>query len=299
MGDGLLMEVALRLLRTCPASYLTARLGGDEFAVLIRRPMSEVDLLECGHAICEALSRPYVVGGISINVTGCIGFASLPAGVSTIEQFYERADHALYCAKRGNGGEVVVFNEGHEAELSNISRVDQTLRPLRSGKGAFRRFPAAGGCKDPPRRELRGPCPLAQPPRSALVPPCDFIAAAERSGQIGRMTGILLRKALAAVATWPADIDLSFNLSARDLVSPKSMRNIAKIVRDSGIAPERLIFEITETSVVTDFDRAMGALHELAGMGCRIALMILRGAIPISAISIVSRCTRSRSTAAS
>lgn len=271
VGDGLLMEVALRLLRTCPASYLTARLGGDEFAVLIRRPMSEADLLECGHAICEVLSKPYVVGGIAINVTGSVGFVSLSEGCSSIEQLYERADHALYCAKRGHGGEVVVFNDSHEAELSNISRVDQALRNSDLEKELFVVFQPQVNAST--RRAVSFEA-LARwhSPTLGMVPPCDFIAAAERSGLIGRMTGILLRKALAAAATWPDDIGLSFNLSARDLVSPKSMRNIAKIVRDSGIAPERLIFEITETSVVTDFERALGALHDLAGMGCRIAL---------------------------
>jgi predicted signal transduction protein with EAL and GGDEF domain len=96
------------------------------------------------------------------------------------------------------------------------------------------------------------------------------------SGRMGRALLRLLavdpRFALAAAVTWPAEVSLSFNLSALDLVSNRSIGNICRIVRDSGIDPERLAFEITETVVMTDFERARDSLVVLAGMGCRIAL---------------------------
>lgn len=271
VGDGLLMEVAIRLVRACPTSYLTARLGGDEFAILVRKPMDEGELFQLGHTITEALSKPFVISGININVTASVGFAGYPSHGQCIEQIYERADHALYCAKRGNGGDVVVFNRQHEAELSNISRVDQALRNSDLERELFVVFQPQ---VDVHLNRAVSFEALARwhSPTLGMVPPCDFIAAAERSGLIGRMTGILLRKSLAAMAAWPEDVSLSFNLSARDLVSARSIRNISKIVADSGIAPQRLIFEITETSVMTDLERARGALDHLAGMGCRIAL---------------------------
>lgn len=109
-------------------------------------------------------------------------------------------------------------------------------------------------------------------PTLGTVNPGLFIAAAERTGMIERITGILLQKAIAAALTWPPKVSLSFNLSPVDLVSPRSIANVTRIVRESGIAPERLTFEITETMVMSDFECARESLVALADMGCRIAL---------------------------
>lgn len=271
VGDALLMEVAIRLVRVCPSTYLTARLGGDEFAILVRKDMDEAELGRLGQSITEAMAAPFYIGRIAVNVTASVGFAAWPGDGRCVQQVYERADHALNCAKRGNGGDVVIFNDTHQAELTNISRVDQALRNSDLDKELFVMFQPQVDVQKGRAVSFEA---LARwhSPTLGMVPPSDFIAAAERSGLIGRMTAILLRKALAAMATWPDDISLSFNLSARDLASPRTIDAVSRIVTDSGIAPERLIFEITETSVMSDPARARAALEYLADMGCRISL---------------------------
>ena len=99
-----------------------------------------------------------------------------------------------------------------------------------------------------------------------------FIRAAERSGLITDITLHLLQKALRRVADWPVDTRVSFNLSARDLRSSLSIDNIIRTVRESGVDPSRIEFEITETAMLSDFEQACEALSRLKAMGCRIAV---------------------------
>ncbi|MBV2186612.1 MAG: diguanylate cyclase, partial [Rhizobium sp.] len=262
VGDDLLVEVAARIRNTCPPAYLVARLGGDEFALAIDRPMSQDSLTRLGSAICEALRRPFSISGISIAISGSIGFAHYPSNGETAREIYERADHALYCAKRATRGDVVIFTERHEAEMNDYGLIEQTLRNADLVKELYLDFQPQF---DILKQRTSGFEALGRwaSPTLGTVSPGLFIAAAERTGMIERVTGILLQKALAAAVTWPAGISLSFNLSPLDLVSPRSIANVMRIVRESGIAPERLTFEITETMVMSDFECARGSLVAL------------------------------------
>lgn len=271
VGDDLLVEVAARIRNTCPPAYLVARLGGDEFALGIDRPLSHDSLTHLGAALCEALRRPFTISGISIAISGSIGFAHFPTNGTTAREIYERADHALYCAKRATRGDVVIFTDRHEAEMTDYGLIEQTLRNADLVKELYLDFQPQF---DILAQRTSGFEALARwaSPTLGTVDPGQFIAAAERTGMIERVTGILLQKALAAAVTWPSDISLSFNLSPVDLVSPRSIANVTRIVRESGISPERLTFEITETMVMSDFECARESLVALANMGCRIAL---------------------------
>ncbi|SSC69693.1 unnamed protein product [Ciceribacter sp. T2.26MG-112.2] len=271
VGDDLLVEVGRRIRQTCPPDHLVARLGGDEFALAIGRPLTEDGLIRLGSAICETLRRPFVVSGVDISISASVGFARYPENGQTVRQIYERADHALYRAKRQTRGDVVVFSECHEAEMSDLGRIEQALRSCDLVKELSLAFQPQF---DLMRQRISGFEALARWESAALgkVSPDLLIAAAERTGMMERVTGVLLEKALAAAAAWPKEISLSFNLSVIDLVSSRSIGNIARIVDDSGIDPERLVFEITETAVMTDFERARDSLGVLAARGCRIAL---------------------------
>lgn len=271
IGDALLVEVGQRIRTVCPPAYVVARLGGDEFALAIPKALARDTLNSIGHAICDRLRQPFVISGIGISISASVGFAHYPTNGETVRQIYERADHALSCAKRERRGGVVIFSRRHEAEMNDFGRIDQTLRSSDLCKELSVFFQPQ---YDLMRQKIVGFEALARWNSETLgaVSPALFIAAAERSGLIEHMTGILLKKALAAAVTWPDDIRLSFNLSAVDLVSPRSIANIVRIVHESGFAPERLIFEITETSMMTDFERARGSLGILDAMGCQIAL---------------------------
>lgn len=271
IGDALLVEVGQRIRTVCPPAYVVARLGGDEFALAIPKTLTRDTLNSIGRDICDRLRQPFVISGIGISISASVGFAHYPTNGETVRQIYERADHALSCAKRAGRGGVVIFSRRHEAEMNDFGRIDQTLRSSDLCKELAVLFQPQ---YDLMRQKIVGFEALARWNSETLgtVSPALFIAAAERSGLIEHMTGILLKKALATAVTWPDDIRLSFNLSAVDLVSPRSIANIVRIIHESGFAPERLIFEITETSMMTDFERARGSLGILDAMGCQIAL---------------------------
>lgn len=272
VGDDLLVEVARRIRNSCPPDCLVARLGGDEFALLVSRPLAEDGLIALGETICEALRQPFLIADIGISISGSIGFARCPESGQTVRQLYERADHALYHAKRLTRGDVVVFSAAHEAEMSDIGRIEQTLRSADLPRELFVAFQPQVDVPAGRRTVSFEALARWDSPVLGKVNPGLFIAAAERTGLIERVTSILLEKSLSAAVTWPETISLSFNLSTLDLVSARSIGNICRIVRDSGIEPGRLTFEITETAVMTDFERARDSLKVLAGMGCRIAL---------------------------
>jgi predicted signal transduction protein with EAL and GGDEF domain len=109
-------------------------------------------------------------------------------------------------------------------------------------------------------------------PVLGAVAPTDFIAAAERTGLINRLTEVLFAKALAALKTWPAHLSLSFNLSACDISSWESIERIGRMVEESGFAPRRIYFEITETALIQDFAQATERLSYLRKLGARISL---------------------------
>ena len=104
------------------------------------------------------------------------------------------------------------------------------------------------------------------------IAPDLFIRSAEQMGIVSRITFILLEKAIGTAAGWREDVCLSFNLSAYDLCSHNAISRILEIVERSGFAPDRLTFEITETAVMQDFDRAISSLGRLRAAGISIAL---------------------------
>jgi diguanylate cyclase (GGDEF)-like protein len=270
VGDELLVEVSKRLRNACPSTNPMARLGGDEFAVAIRRKLDDNQLRQFGQALIDALREPFTISNIQIAISASIGFAHHASG-QTLREVYERADHALYRAKRDAGGQVVIFLSEHEAELSDIGLYEQALRTADLAREIHVVFQ--------PQHDLQkgvttGFEALARwhSPSLGDVNPGQFIAAAERSGIMERLTGDVVQKSLAAALTWPADITISINLSGIDLISPRSIANIVQIVCESGIDPQRVMFEITETTIMSDFNCARRSLEKLAALGCRIAL---------------------------
>ena len=270
VGDTLLIAVGDRLRQVCGDRAFAARMGGDEFAIILKDATGD-EVKDFGARLCDALRETYMLGGVTANISGSVGFVRCDTTDLTASQLLERADYALYFAKQNLRGAPVVFTERHEAEMRDFSLVDQTLRSsdLHSELSiVFQpQFDVVDNC-------TIGFEALARWNSARLGPvrPDIFIKAAERSGLITQITLLLLEKALNRVRQWPDGTRVSFNLSARDLRSGISITNICNIVRDSGIDPRRIEFEITETAMLTDFEQACEALTKLKAMGSRIAI---------------------------
>ena len=270
-GDIVLVEVGRRLGAVLGPSAKLARLGGDEFAFILPGQHGPDALVSAGAAVCAALEAPIALPAGFARIAASVGFAVFPDMGRTREQLVERADYALYYAKEHRRGRPVVFTADHEDAIRARSSLEQELR--RADLDAELRLEFQPIVDVAEQRVVAFEA-LARwtSPRLGPVSPTSFIVAAERIGLIGTITATLLGKAIAAMASWPEDVSLSFNLSAHDIAAPAAVARLTALIEDSGVAPERIALEITETALMLDFDAARDALLALKATGVQISL---------------------------
>lgn len=271
VGDSVLVEASARLTKDHGVRMFVARLGGDEFGLVVDEDLDHDALQRLGVSLCEALAAPYCLPGVTAQVSGSAGFAVYPHAATSPEQLYERADYALYHAKHNLRGATVVFSSEHETAIRDASVIEQALRHADVDEEFNLVFQPL---VDVRQQRTAGFEALARwsSPSLGAVSPSDFVPVAERSGLIAPLSLALLGKALEAATTWPEDVRLSFNLSARDVVSPQQIDRIVGIIQASGLDPRRLDLEVTETAVMRDLPQAERALSSLKALGVRIAL---------------------------
>jgi diguanylate cyclase (GGDEF)-like protein len=270
-GDQVLIEVGRRLRTLSKDFSCIARLGGDEFGVIISGERSDAELRIIGLTMCMALREPYNIIETQVQLGASVGFASAPGAADTSEKLYECADYALYYAKNHARGTAILFTADHEGEIRELSLVDQTLRHINPRDELSLAFQPI---VDVETGRIAACEALArwQNPQLGCVEPTRFIRAAERSGMIGPLTDLLLEKALVSTIDWPSDMRLSFNLSTYDVTSADSAERIVNIIHASRVDPARIDFEVTETALMQDFDRARASLEYFKNFGVQISL---------------------------
>ncbi len=270
VGDRLLQTAGKRLRDLLSRDLFIARLGGDEFGIIGHGDYSSEQLVQLGQRVCDAMRIPFDMGDFSAHLGGSVGFAKWQNGKYEGEDLFEQADYALYHAKDNERGGVVIFDESHARTIREVSGVDRRLRdasfedemslvyqPIVTLDGITLGFEALARWNSP----ILG-----------SISPDVFIRSAERAGTINELTAILLEKALLEFQGWSEDLFLSFNLSMQDIMSTKAMLKLVTIVQKSGISPRRITFEVTETSMMLNYEQAMQSLALLKNMGCKIAL---------------------------
>lgn len=270
-GDRVLMEIGRRLMTLARTDVSVYRLGGDEFAIIHQGPHDEDELRHLGETICQAVAESIGVGMATVNVTASIGFAVHPEIGTSAQDLYERADYALYNAKRTQRGGIVLFNTAQALTLSRYRLVEEALLAADLERELSLVFQPIFDVSDD---ILVGFEALARwtSPVLGQVSPAEFIPIAEHSGRIGVITRHLLNTALSQASTWPGETFLSFNLSPHDLATPESVLRIIAVVEESGFDPKRINFEITETAVTRDFAQATKSIDLLRLMGSGISL---------------------------
>ncbi|ESQ93267.1 histidine kinase [Asticcacaulis sp. AC460] len=270
-GDKVLSEVGRRLSKTGGDSVALARLGGDEFGFIMNDSPTEERLKAFGSALIETVRLPFAIGGSHAALGASIGVAIYPDAADTPESLFERADYALYHAKRNHRGQVTVFSSRLEDQIRSHGVIEQALQAadfeaemslvyqpivdIRTGRAST--FEALARWNNP---------------SLGAVSPGDFIPVAERTGQVRGLTLVLLGKALRAAAQWPETVRISFNLSAHDISQAESVIQIIALVNRSGVSPKRIDFEITETSISYDFQQARAAVIAFRALGVGISL---------------------------
>ncbi len=271
VGDKVLIEVGHRLDCLQSSRVFISRLGGDEFGIIIRAKLEDHELEEIGEMICDAMVVPFDVAGQKTYLGGSVGFANWTSMSDTAECLFEKADYALYHSKDNARGSVTIFTQEHENTIREVRGVDRRMQDADFAEEMSLVFQPI---VEPQIAKTVGFEVLARwhSPILGFISPDVFIRSAERAGTINKLTAILLEKALVQVKNWPSDIFMSFNLSMQDITSSEAMIKLLAIINASGVDPKRLTFEVTETSIMTDYERALTSLQLLKNLGCKIAL---------------------------
>ncbi|MGF0536735.1 putative bifunctional diguanylate cyclase/phosphodiesterase [Agrobacterium sp. ES01] len=270
-GDKVLVEVARRLEIVAEGKARVYRLGGDEFALLVCGVADEGKLSSFGMTFCDAIAERISIGAGNVHVTGSLGIAIYPKVGTNGHELYDRADYALYTAKRRQRAGVMIFNAAQADELSRLKVVEEALLCASLEDELSLVFQPI---VDVNSNSCVGFEALSRwdSPTIGSVSPAEFIPVAEHNGRILTITRLVLERALQTASTWPGDCYLSFNLSPHDLASAEGILRIIGIVHASGFDPARINFEITETAIMHDFDQAKASITLLRNMGAGISL---------------------------
>ncbi|WP_051683796.1 bifunctional diguanylate cyclase/phosphodiesterase [Blastococcus sp. URHD0036] len=272
VGDELLREVGSRLAAQVRPDDAVGRLGGDQFLVLARGcDLSEAAAL--AFRLQQSFAAPFVGEGISVPLSASIGVAVGQPGQRKAHQLLSDADAAAYAAKGSGRDHIHLFSPGlrdaarWRLEVANALR-DGALEQLVVHYQPVVRVDT--GAIDGVEALLRW-----QHPEHGLLSPDAFLAVAEETGQLIPITRWLLGETTRQCAEWAAqglDLRMSVNISARHFSAETLVRDVRVALHDSGLAPEQLVLELTETSVAEDPTRAEDQLSVLRNSGVRVAI---------------------------
>jgi diguanylate cyclase (GGDEF)-like protein len=272
IGDAVLKKASQALLDCIRESDIVARLGGDEFAVLAGRLERPEDSGVLAERIVKRIAEPLDIEDHRILIGASVGIAVAPIDGDEGEELMQRADLALYRAKGEGRGTYHFYEKGLDAALQERRMMEAGLRNALL-RGEFRLMfqPLVNLVEN--RVSSFEALLRWQHPERGLIGPATFIPAAEETGLIGPIGEWVLHEACAVAAKWPDPIGVAVNLSP---VQFRKNRNLVAQVKSalatSGIRPQRLELEITESVLVTDDEAALAILRELKALGVKVAL---------------------------
>ncbi|WP_439407680.1 EAL domain-containing protein [Bradyrhizobium sp. DASA03076] len=271
VGDELLRQVASRLRACVSGNDLVARLGGDEFAIVKAGTSDQAGLSALAEQILTSLRMPVDCKGQEITTDASIGIAIAPDHGDIIDELLKRADLAMYAAKSEGRGTFRIFVPEYDAKARQRRQLELDLRQaLARGEFEVHYQPLV----DLSANVVTGCEALLRwrHPERGMVSPADFIPVAEDTGLIGEIGEWVLKQACLEAASWPGDIHIAVNVSPVQFRSKTLALKVAAALAESGLAPERLELEITETVLIRDDEEALTVLQQLRELGVRIAL---------------------------
>jgi diguanylate cyclase (GGDEF)-like protein len=271
-GDKVLAEVARRLRTLAPPAALVARIGGDEFIATLRMESADA-ACALGAELRLALQDPIEIGSLTLDVDTAVGIAVHPDHGSEPATLLQRADVATQTAKTISSA-VQLFSLGLESRSARRLGLAGDLRRALDNDELRVVFQPKVSLRT---RQLVGVECLARWEHTAhgSVAPEDFVAVAEHTGQLGRLTDVVLREGLRRCRDWAQasrPLNVSVNLSPRTLMDPAFPNRVSELLDEFGVAPHQLTLEITEDGVIGETDRPMPTLRRLYDLGVRLAV---------------------------
>jgi diguanylate cyclase (GGDEF)-like protein len=276
-GDQLLAAVGDRLRRTLRAADTVARLGGDEFAVLLEDIRDDEQPLRAAERVAEALRAPLRLAARLVQIRSSIGVVVDAGEAASADELLRNADVAMYRAKANGRGRHAVFEPAmHAAQLGKLELEGELRVAIERGEFGLRYQPIvdlASGRLAALEALLRW-----HHPARGLMSPLDFVPLAEETGQIVPIGAWVLREACRQLASWRREgvvgggIHISVNLSTRQLQDDAFLGEVEAALIDTGLTPDALVLEITESVMLVDDSDAVGVLQTLRRHGVHVAL---------------------------
>ena len=270
-GDVVLCAVAERLTALFGGRGHAGRLGGDEFAAFLPFANLDDEPDDVAAAIITELARPIDVGGRPVTIGATVGMAAFPLDAGSVDDLIRCADLALYNAKDEGRGRCARYNAAMQIEIDERRELERDLRTaIERGELAIAYQPiidTATTTVIAHEALLRW-----QHPTRGEISPAVFIPIAEETKQIGEIGKWVLRSACAEAATWPEHVKLAVNLSAIQIDGVDLTANIIHALATHGLAPNRLILEVTESIFLRPGPNTEATLGRLQTLGISLAL---------------------------
>ena len=276
-GDSLLVAVADRLRTHLRPSDTPCRLGGDEFAILAEDLADGLDAEVVAERILESLRRPFVVDAKELVLTASIGVTIAETAQSDADDLLRNADVAMYTAKGRGRNRFELFKPSmHQAMLDRMDLESDLRRAIERGEFVLDYQPTvalATGWISGMEALVRW-----RSPERGLVPPGVFIPVAEDTGLIVKLGEWVLEEACRQTVAWKQEFGadaprtMNVNLSARQLQDDGLVESVRAILERTGVRPEHVVLEITESAVMADAEAMIARLHELKALGVRLAI---------------------------
>ena len=273
-GDKLLCQVGPRLRSVLREGDTVARLGGDEFAVLLPLVAGVGEVEQVAARLREALHQPFDVDGVALDVEASVGIALSPWHGTDTEALLRNADIAMYVAKELKAGAVVFEPAEHVAAPTGLTVLGDLRRALEGTGEMFLNYQPKYTL-DGERIEGMEALLRWQHPTQGLIPPGDFIPAAEGTGIILRLTEHVLELSLAQLRCWMdagLAVPVAVNLSTRCLLDAGLPEMVARLLAEHGVPARLLRLEVTESAVMGDAARCMEVLQRLHDLGVKLSI---------------------------
>jgi diguanylate cyclase (GGDEF)-like protein/PAS domain S-box-containing protein len=275
VGDRVLQEVAGRLARVVRPDDTVSRQGGDEFVVLLSRLKNPSDAARVAEKLLGAVERPLEIDGRTLHVSASIGVALFPQDGNDIRTLMKQADTALYAAKQAGRRRFSYFTQVMS------ERADQRMRlehELRTALGTGELFLVYQPKVSLPGQTISGMEALLRWRQrdGRVVPPSEFIPVAEETGLIVAIDEWVMREACRQNRAWVdaglPRVPVAVNMSLAHLDAERMVDNVRRALHDSGLAPELLDIEFTESQMLGQHERAQQLIEGIRALGVRMSV---------------------------
>lgn len=273
-GDELLREVAQRLKNAVRAVDTTARVGGDEFVVLLDGPVTQAEAVEIGTRVIKAMEPSLRLLGIDVHISASIGMAFYPRDGVSVDTLLAHADAAMYSAKERGRNNLQCYAEGMSTMTQDRVKFESELhQALRGGQFELHYQPkvdARTGHINSAEALIRW-----RHPQRGLVPPNEFIPIADECGLLDAIGEWVLFEACRQAKAWQselASLRVAVNLAPSQFRLSNLVDQIRRALEASGLNPQLLEVELTETAVMSDAEESIQILEAISRMGVLVSV---------------------------